>query len=116
MTYNAETPVSKLIDACNYSFISEFDTEQYEPAKANAELAAAELARRSELAAKYERLTRALYGRAYSETRFVWGSGGKVKEMICIAVPERGEDWADMSGEGIAAAIIAADDEEQAKR
>jgi hypothetical protein len=104
MTYDAATPIDVLLHAYDHHAT----LEQFEAARA-------ELTRRSELAAKYERLTRALHGVAYSESGIIWGEG-RVRELIAISVPELGGDWEDESGEGIAAAIIAADDAEQAKR
>lgn len=62
MTYDATTPVDELIDACDYSVIFERPLSEEEKRDALNDLnaARAELTRRSELAAKYERLTRAL--------------------------------------------------------
>lgn len=102
MKVDATTPVDELVNACSVPSILTH------VGRKNRDAALAELTRRSELAAKYERLTQALAGLVTPSRDVLLLSDG-VQVGVCEDFDyERDPVSHDGTPDGIAAAIIAA--------
>lgn len=108
MKVDATTPVDELVNACSVPSILTH------VGRKNRDAALAELTRRSELAAKYERLTRALASLKRVTVSTYTDRSPCVLVANGLTITFYGPDMpVDMSGDGIADAIIRASEAER---